>query len=124
MFDAEGVLGDQDALDVGGAFADTEHVHIGGDLALDEARDLLPSRIDAVAKDTIEKVPGLAKAKRGKALGDGWHEYTLTVPPEGDAGAVLEHCTANGVPLRQFAEQRASLHEVFVQLVGDEGVER
>ncbi|GGA07495.1 ABC transporter ATP-binding protein [Blastomonas marina] len=91
---------------------------------LDEARDLLPSRIDAVAKDTIEKVPGLAKAKRGKALGDGWHEYTLTVPPEGDAGAVLEHCTANSVPLRQFAEQRASLHEVFVQLVGDEGVER
>lgn len=91
---------------------------------LDQARDLLPSQIDAVAKDSIEKAPGLAKARRGKDLGDGWHEYALTVPPEGDAGAVLEHCTTHGVPLRQFSEQRASLHDVFVQLVGDEGVER
>lgn len=91
---------------------------------LDQARDLLPSRIDAVARETVERAPGLAKIERGKPLGEGWHEYALTVPPEGNAGAVLEYCTANGFALRQFAERRASLHEVFVQLVGDEGVKR
>ena len=91
---------------------------------LEQARDMLPSQIEAIAKPGIETVPGLAQATRGRDVGEGWFEYSLTVPPEGNAGAVLEHCTATGVPLRRFSEHRASLHEVFVELVGDEGVKK
>jgi len=89
---------------------------------LDQARARLPARICAIARDGIERVEGVITAARGEGLGDGWYHWTLEVPPEMPAGAVLERCTTQSVPLRRFEEQRASLHEVFVRLVGDEGV--
>jgi len=34
------------------------------------------------------------------------------------AGDVLEACTERSIPLRRFDERRASLHDVFLQMVG------
>jgi ABC-2 type transport system ATP-binding protein len=87
---------------------------------VDEARAQLPAAIVAVATDAIRAVEGVAAAQRQADLGDGWHDWRLTLAPGVRAAAVLERCTAQAVPLRRFEEQRAGLHEVFLKLVGDE----
>lgn len=89
---------------------------------LDQARNRLPSRISVIARAGIEQVDGVATATSVEELGDGWHRWELEVTPGTYSGAVLERCTAEQVPLRRFEEQRASLHEVFVRLIGDEEV--
>ena len=91
---------------------------------LDEARDTLPARISAIAKPDIAAAPGIADAVAVEEIGDGWSRYDLRLAPGTAAGEVLEACTAKGIALRRFEEQRASLHEVFVRMVGEGEVER
>jgi len=85
---------------------------------IDEARDQLPATIDAIARDGIADVAGVSSARRKADLGEGWHEWALDLAPGASAEAVLERCTAQGVALRRFEERRATLHDVFVHLVG------
>lgn len=85
---------------------------------IDEARGTLPARIDAVAPAGIAGIEGVAAAHPVADLGSGWSEYSLSLAPGVSAGDVLQRCTANGLPLRRFEERRATLHDVFVHLVG------
>lgn len=85
---------------------------------IDAARGQLPARIDAVAPAGITGIEGVADAKTVADLGDGWSEYSLALEPGVDAGDVLQRCTVSGLPLRRFEERRATLHDVFVHLVG------
>lgn len=85
---------------------------------IDEARAQLPATIEAVAPERIASVEGVAQARRGANLGSDMHEWTLDLAPGMSAGAVLERCTRLGMPLRRFEERRATLHDVFVHLVG------
>lgn len=89
----------------------------------DEARAQLPSTIDAVAPAGIAEVEGVATATRRSEIGDGLSEWTLDLAPGVAAGDVLQRATQRGLPLRRFEERRATLHDVFVHLVGDEGLE-
>lgn len=91
---------------------------------LGEARALLPSRIEAVAKSDIERIEGVAKAARRDDLGEGWHLYDLELEAGRMPAQVLETCSSRSIPLRRFEELRPSLHEVFVRLVGDAEIER
>jgi ABC-2 type transport system ATP-binding protein len=90
---------------------------------IDEARAQLPSTIDAVAPVAISDVEGVAKATRRGSLGGEMYEWTLDLATGVTAGEVLESATRRGLPLRRFEERRATLHDVFVHLVGDEGLE-
>lgn len=85
---------------------------------IDEARAQLPATIDAVAPERIAQVAGVARARQRGGAGDGLHEWTLDLEPGVTAGEVLERCTAQAMPLRRFQERRATLHDVFVHLVG------
>ncbi len=87
---------------------------------LDEARALLPAHISAVARDSLVGVEGVARATNRNELGEGWREWDVELAPGTSASAVLERCTARALPLRRFEEHRASLHDVFVHLVGEE----
>jgi len=49
--------------------------------------------------------------------GRGWRTRFLLADGV-DPATVLEHCSANARALRRWDEHRASLHDVFVQLVG------
>lgn len=91
---------------------------------LDEARGLLPTRIAVVARPDIANVPGVIAAAPGDEAGGGWLHYDLQLQPGTSSEAILEHCTLNGIGVRRFEEHRASLHEVFVELVGDAGVKQ
>jgi ABC-2 type transport system ATP-binding protein len=86
---------------------------------IDEARGQLPARIDAIAPSGITGIEGVAEARALADLGNGWSEYSLALDPAASAGDVLQRCTASGLPLRRFEERRATLHDVFVHLVGE-----
>ena len=85
---------------------------------------MLPTRISVVARPEIATAPGVVGAKPGESAGEGWSHYELAIEPGMSSESVLEHCTANGIGVRRFEEHRASLHEVFVELVGDAGVKQ
>jgi ABC-2 type transport system ATP-binding protein len=82
------------------------------------ARAQLPTRLTITARKDPMGLPGVARAEKlGKAVG-GWSDYDITLAPGAEVGALLEACTAGGFPLRRFETRRASLHEVFLHLVG------
>ena len=83
------------------------------------ARAQLPTRLTLTARDDPGKLPGVKSAQALGAARDDWTDWTIALAPGGDAGAVLEACTGRGFALRRFEIHRASLHEVFLHLVGD-----
>ena len=90
---------------------------------LSEARAQLPATIMAVAKVDLASLPGVASAEQVGMDDDGWPEWRVALNRGVPAGNVLEHCSSNGIALRRWDERSASLHDIFVQLVGDEGVQ-
>lgn len=89
---------------------------------LEEARAQLPARLSALAKGDLASLPGVSAAEASPTDDPQWREWSLHFAPGVDPAHVLEHCTANGIALRRWEQHRASLHDVFVQLVGPEEV--
>jgi ABC-2 type transport system ATP-binding protein len=85
----------------------------------DAARAQLPTRLSLTARDDPRSLPGVKDAQALGGAGDGWSDWAISLAPGGDAGALLEACTARGFALRRFDIHRASLHEVFLHLVGE-----
>ena len=85
-----------------------------------EARAQLPASLTAVAKADLSTLPGIATASHPAASDGEWREWALTLAPGVDPGSVLEDCTARGIALRRWDHHQASLHDVFVRLVGAE----
>ncbi|MBV8682125.1 MAG: ATP-binding cassette domain-containing protein [Caulobacteraceae bacterium] len=83
-----------------------------------EARNLLPARLRVTARGAPDRLAGVVRAAAVRTQADGWTDYEVALAPGADPGDVLEACTANGFPLRAFQVERASLHEVFLHLVG------
>ena len=83
------------------------------------ARAQLPTRLTLSARDDPHSLPGVLSAQAQGTARDGWTDWAITLPPGGDAGALLEACTTRGFALRRFDIHRASLHEVFLHLVGE-----
>jgi ABC-2 type transport system ATP-binding protein len=89
---------------------------------LDEARALLPARLGVTARAPLAALPGVAECSPGAANGDGWQEWDVSLQPGVRPGDLLEHCSTTGIALRRFEERRASLHDVFLHMVGPEEV--
>ena len=87
---------------------------------LDEARALLPARLVVTARSSLDGVPGVAECRAQGSPRAGWQDYALTLLPGASAGDLLEHCSSTGIALRRFEERRASLHDVFLHMVGTE----
>jgi ABC-2 type transport system ATP-binding protein len=86
---------------------------------LDEARAQLPARLSVVARQSLAGVDGVKSCEpAGGAAKDGWQEWDVELNPGVAAGDVLQLCTEQSISLRRFDERRASLHDVFLQIVG------
>lgn len=85
----------------------------------DEARATLPVELRISARQSPEGLPGVIGAE---PLGQGgeWRDWSVRLAPGRDPGDLLEHCTSTGFALRRFEQRRASLHEVFLHIVGGE----
>ena len=84
----------------------------------EEARAALPGRLSLTCMANPASLPGVASAAAHAPAQDGWTSYDLELEPQVSPENLLEHCTLNGFALRQFDVRQASLHEVFVHLVG------
>jgi ABC-2 type transport system ATP-binding protein len=85
---------------------------------LDEARAELPARLSVIASRDPSELPGVESADdRGEAE-KGWRLYDVRLQQGVDPGDLLERCIAEQFPLRRFEQRHASLHDVFVYLVG------
>lgn len=91
---------------------------------LDEARAMMPANLTVIAKHDLVNLTGVARAEGSEPAADGWREWQLALEPGVSPASVLEHCTTSGIGLRRWDERRATLHDIFVDLVGGEGVER
>jgi ABC-2 type transport system ATP-binding protein len=85
----------------------------------EEARRTMPRRLSLTARDDLRSLPGVAEASRGASC-DGWTDWELTLRPGAKPGDLLEACFDRGATLRRFDVHRPSLHDVFVQMVGDD----
>lgn len=89
---------------------------------INEARAQLPARLSVVAKADLSGLPGVLAATSTPAADPEWREWSLQFAPGFDPSEVLEHCSAGGIALRRWDHHQASLHDVFVQLVGPEEI--
>jgi ABC-2 type transport system ATP-binding protein len=84
----------------------------------DQARDTLPTQLTIVTRTSPAALPGIAQATVVGHSDDGWQTYDVRLDPGVDPGDVLLRCTQGGIPLRRFEPRRATLHDVFLHLVG------
>jgi ABC-2 type transport system ATP-binding protein len=85
---------------------------------LEEARAELPARLTVVAKTDPSKISGVESAEdRGEGEA-GWRRWDVRLDPGVAPGDVLERCVSEQFPLRRFEQVHASLHDVFVHIVG------
>ncbi len=85
---------------------------------LAQARAQLPARLTVVAKADLSGLPGVRGATAAPAADQDWREWSLQLETGVDPGELLEQCSSQGLALRRWDHHQASLHEVFVQLVG------
>jgi ABC-2 type transport system ATP-binding protein len=85
---------------------------------LDDARAQLPARLALVAKNDPSRLPGVESAEDHGEAEPGWRRWDVRLEPGVEPGHVLEQCVAEQFPLRRFEQVHASLHDVFVHIVG------
>lgn len=85
---------------------------------LDEARTELPARLSMVSKQDPSDIPGVESTSDLGEAEKGWRKWDVRLEPGVAPGEVLERCVAEQFPLRRFEQLHASLHDVFVHIVG------
>jgi ABC-2 type transport system ATP-binding protein len=85
---------------------------------IEAARAQLPMRLMVTSRCDPSGLPGVVAVVAGAVGADGWTEYEIAMAGGAAPGDLLEACTARGFPLRRFEARRATLHEVFLHLVG------
>ncbi|HVU30810.1 MAG TPA: ATP-binding cassette domain-containing protein [Sphingomicrobium sp.] len=85
---------------------------------LDEARAELPARLTLVAREDPARLPEVESAKDMGEADRGWRRWDVRLSPGVVPGDVLERCVAEQFALRRFEQVQASLHDVFVHIVG------
>ena len=84
----------------------------------DEARAALPVQLTLTSSQSPAALEGVIEAREISTRDDGWRDWEVRLEPGGDPGRLLELCTTRGFPLRRFEQRRASMHDVFLHIVG------
>lgn len=84
----------------------------------DQAGAQLPARVALTARADPAVLPGVVEAKAVGVADQGWQPYEVSLAPGLAPEAVLEAATTSGFALRRFEVRRASLHDVFIHVVG------
>ncbi|HEY9218380.1 MAG TPA: ATP-binding cassette domain-containing protein [Phenylobacterium sp.] len=85
----------------------------------DQAKAKLPSRLTLASQQDPSGLAGVKTARSGEADKEGFCEWELELKRGADPADILQACIAAGFTLRRFETRKASLHEVFLHLVGD-----
>ncbi len=85
---------------------------------LGEARAELPARLAVVARKDPSGLDGVESAEDRGEVEPGWRRWDVRLAPGARPGELLERCVEEQFALRRFEQIQASLHDVFVHLVG------
>lgn len=95
------------------------------DGTISEAKKMIPNRVrlqvDA-ASEQLATLPGVLQVDK---VDDEVHDdlWDLTIEEGADAQQILQTCFAQGITLRSFDHNEPTLHDVFVELVGEDARE-
>jgi len=84
----------------------------------EDARRAVPARLTMVSRVSPIGLPGVSRVSLAESLADGWNLWDVGLAPDVVPGDILEICTAQSFPLRDFTVHSPSLHDVFLRLVG------
>ena len=85
---------------------------------LEEARAQVPAHLSVITHADPTALPGVEEAVANGTAEDGWQAWDIRLAAGHDAEMLLQHCTERGFPLRRFEQHHASLHDVFLNIVG------
>jgi len=85
----------------------------------EEARATLPAQLSLTSREAPLGLPNV-QAATATGAHDGWTEWNVQLVPGSDPGDLLQACTERGFALRRFEQNRPSLHDVFLHIVGGE----
>jgi ABC-2 type transport system ATP-binding protein len=74
--------------------------------------------LSVVSKQDPSDIPGVERTSDLGEAEKGWRKWDVRLQPGVAPGDVLERCVSEQFPLRQFEQLHASLHDVFVHIVG------
>ncbi len=87
-----------------------------------EARDTIPPRLILVGSGEPGAMPGVVRSCTHR-LPNGETHWDLDLMPGADHQAIIAHCLDRGMRLSRFSPYEPTLHEIFVHLVGPDGIE-
>lgn len=100
------------------------------DGTVDQAHAIIPRRIVLETRDDISSIRslnGVLSVQEHRLEGDtampGTRQWELYIKEQTDPQMILQHCFESGVSLSRFDFTQASLHDVFVHLVGQQARE-
>jgi ABC-2 type transport system ATP-binding protein len=82
-----------------------------------DAQRRLPGRVLLTAKGEPKGLPGVQSFMATSATDD-WTDWDVALVPGAEPGDLLQACIERGFALRNFEIRRASLHDVFIALIG------
>ncbi len=94
------------------------------DGTLEEARRTVPRRVNIETDDDIQAVRELPEVLSVESGANGARKagaWEIGLRDNSDPQSILQACFSKGIRLRSFSQTEASLHEVFVHLVGPDG---
>jgi ABC-2 type transport system ATP-binding protein len=85
------------------------------------AQRLIPGRLRMTAMRDPSSLRGIKRAVRGETV-DGWSDWEVELARGIEPGEVLQACFQQGIELKDFEIFRPRLHDIFVHLVGRNGL--
>ena len=95
------------------------------DGTISEAKKMIPNRVRLQVDADSEHLSGLPGVLKVDRVDDEVHDdlWDLTIEEGADAQQILQTCFAQGITLRSFDHNEPTLHDVFVELVGEDARE-
>ena len=99
------------------------------DGTITDARAIIPRRVilecqgDIYPIMNMEGILGAIETNVGNTPTNGTRHWELQIHEQANPQLILQRCFENGIPLSRFDYTQPSLHDVFVQLVGNDAKE-
>lgn len=97
-----------------------------GTMVFEGTRDMavrrMPGKVLLTSKSEPKDLPGVTDFVTLSTDGQ-WVDWEVTLRAGAEPGDLLQACIERGFVLRNFEPRRATLHDVFIQLVGEAPVE-
>lgn len=87
---------------------------------LESARSLAPARVRVITKASPARF-GIVASATDTPLDLSWRQWDVELHPGHQGAELLECLSAAAIPVRMFEDRHTSLHDLFLEIVGNAG---